>query len=93
MNSKIIKIITYPISLFCLLLVYLYKILISPMLPKSCKFTPSCSTYCVIAIKRFGVCVGVFYTIKRLLKCSHFSKSHGLDPVKDNIKGELKWVI
>jgi len=91
--SKAIKIITYPISLVCLILVYLYKILISPMLPKSCKFTPSCSTYCVIAIKRFGVVVGVFFTIKRLFKCSHFSKQSGLDPVPDNLKGDLKWLI
>jgi len=91
--SKAIKIITYPISLVCLILVYLYKILISPILPKSCKFTPSCSTYCVIAIKRFGVVVGVFFTIKRLFKCSHFSKQSGLDPVPDNLKGDLKWLI
>ena len=91
--NKVLKILTYPIELICLILVYLYKILISPMLPKSCKFTPSCSTYCVIAIKRFGVVVGVFYTIKRLLKCNHFSKKKGFDPVPDNLKGDLKWLI
>ena len=91
--NKLLRIITYPISLISLLLVYLYKILISPMLPKSCKFTPSCSTYCVIAIKRFGVVVGVFYTFERIIKCSHFSKKCGLDPVPDNLKGDLKWLI
>jgi len=91
--NKVLKILTYPIELICLILVYLYKILISPILPKSCKFTPSCSTYCVIAIKRFGVVVGVFFTIKRLFKCSHFSKQSGLDPVPDNLKGDLKWLI
>ncbi len=90
---KVVKILTFPLEIFSLLLVYLYKILISPMLPKSCKFTPSCSTYCVIAIKRFGVVVGVFYSIKRIFKCSHFSKSKGIDLVPDNIKGELKWLI
>ncbi len=90
---KITRVLLYPFELLCLILVYLYKILISPMLPKSCKFTPSCSTYCVIAIKRFGVVIGVFYTIKRILKCNSFSKQRGLDPVKDNIKGELKWLI
>jgi len=89
----IVKILAYPIKIFCLTLVYLYKILISPMLPKSCKFTPTCSTYSVLAIKRFGVVIGVFYTIKRLLKCNPFSKSCGLDAVPDNIKGDLKWLI
>lgn len=90
--NKFFKILLYPITFVGLILVYLYKILISPMLPKSCKFTPSCSTYCVIALKRFGV-IGVFYAVKRILKCSHFSKKHGLDPVPDNIKGDLKWLI
>lgn len=89
----IIKILTYPFKIICISLVYLYKILISPMLPKSCKFTPSCSTYCILAIKRFGVVVGVFYTIKRILKCNHFSKQCGKDYVLDNIKGEIKWLI
>ena len=89
----VIKVLFYPLKIFCLFLVYLYKILISPMLPKSCKFTPSCSTYCILAIKRFGVVVGVFYTIKRLLKCNHFSKQSGKDYVLDNIKGEIKWLI
>ena len=63
------------------------------MLPKSCKFSPTCSTYSVIAIKRFGVCVGVFLTFKRILRCSHFSSKSGVDPVSDNLKGDLKWVI
>ena len=89
----VIKTLAYPLKIFCLSLVYLYKILISPMLPKSCKFSPSCSTYCVIAIKRFGVCKGVFLTIKRILRCSHFSSKCGLDPVPDNLKGDLKWII
>lgn len=89
----ILKILFYPLKILCLTLVYLYKILISPMLPKSCKFLPSCSTYSVIAIKRFGVCVGVFLTIKRILRCNHFSSKSGLDPVPDNLKGDLKWVI
>ncbi|MGN1208370.1 MAG: membrane protein insertion efficiency factor YidD, partial [Christensenellales bacterium] len=88
----VIKILTYPVKIFCLSLVYLYKILISPMLPKSCKFTPSCSTYAVIAIKRFGVCKGVFLSFKRILRCNHFSSKCGVDPVPDNLKGELKWV-
>ena len=91
--NKFLRILLYPIEFVCLILVYLYKILISPMLPKSCKFTPSCSTYCVIAVKRFGVVVGVFYSVKRILKCNHFSKKHGIDPVPDNLKGDLKWLI
>lgn len=89
---KILNIIFYPFKLIVLLLIYLYKILISPILPKSCRYTPSCSTYGVIAIKRFGPIEGSFLLIKRLFKCNPWSKG-GLDPVPDNIKGDIKWII
>lgn len=90
--KKFLKIITYPIKLLFLGLIYLYKILISPILPKSCIFKPSCSTYGIIAIKRFGVVKGIFLTTKRIFRCRPGSKG-GLDPVPDNIKGEIKWII
>jgi len=89
---KILNIIFYPFKLIVLLLIYLYKILISPLLPKSCRYTPSCSTYGVIAIKRFGPIEGSFLLIKRLFRCNPWSKG-GLDPVPDNIKGDIKWII
>ena len=89
---KILNIIFYPFKLIVLLLIYLYKILISPILPKSCRYTPSCSTYGVIAIKRFGPIEGSFLLIKRLFWCNPWSKG-GLDPVPDNIKGDIKWII
>ncbi len=89
----IVNVLAFPLKIFCLFLVYLYKILISPLLPKSCKFSPSCSTYCVIAIKRFGVVKGIFLTSKRILRCNDFSSYRGVDAVPDNLKGELKWLI
>lgn len=87
-----VKIITCPIRLICYLLIYLYKILISPLLPKSCIYMPSCSTYAILAIKRFGVVKGIFLTSKRLLSCNHHHQG-GLDPVPDNIKGDIKWIL
>ena len=89
---KIVNIIFYPFKVLAILSIYLYKILISPLLPKSCRFTPSCSTYGVIALKRFGLIKGVFLIIKRLARCNSHSKG-GLDPVPDNIKGDIKWII
>ena len=86
------RIIFYPLELLAILLLKLYKILISPILPKSCIFKPSCSTYGIIAIKRFGVIKGIFLTTKRIFRCRPGSKG-GLDPVPDNIKGEIKWII
>lgn len=92
MINKITKIILYPIKLIFLGLIYFYKIFISPILPKSCIYTPSCSTYGLVAIKRFGPIKGVFLTIKRVMSCNNRSKG-GFNPVPDNIKGDAKWVL
>ena len=90
--KKILNIILYPFKLLALLLIYMYKILISPLLPKSCKFIPSCSTYGIIAIKRFGLFEGIFLTSKRLIRCRPGTKG-GKDYVPDNIKGDIKWIL
>ena len=90
--KKLISIIFYPLKLLALLLIYIYKILISPLFPKSCKFKPSCSTYGIIAIKRFGVIEGIFLTAKRLVRCRPGTKG-GNDYVPDNIKGDIKWIL
>jgi len=86
------NIIFYPFKLLALLFIYVYKILISPLLPKSCKFIPTCSTYGIIAIKRFGFFEGIFLTVKRLGKCRPGTKG-GKDYVPDNIKGDIKWIL
>ena len=89
---KVVKIISFPFQLIALLLIYLYKILISPFFPKSCRYTPSCSTYGMIAIKRFGIVEGIFLTLKRIIRC-HPKAEGGLDPVPDNAKGDIKWIL
>ncbi|MBQ0017210.1 MAG: membrane protein insertion efficiency factor YidD [Clostridiales bacterium] len=90
--KKFVKIIFFPLKLILMGLIYLYKILISPLIPKSCIYKPSCSTYGLLAIKRFGIITGIFLTCKRILRCNHRHEG-GLDPVPDNIEGELKWLI
>lgn len=61
-------------------LIRLYQILISPLFPPSCRFTPTCSNYFIEALKDHGVIKGVGFGIKRILKCNPFSKG-GYDPV------------
>lgn len=73
-------------------LVYFYKKCISPLLPSVCIYTPSCSTYMVDAIKKFGVFRGIFMGTKRLLRCVPW-KSGGFDPVPDNPHGDMKWLF
>lgn len=90
--KKILNIMFYPFTLLLIGLIYLYKILISPILPKSCIYTPSCSTYGLISLKRFGFFEGIFLTTKRVLRCNPFHKG-GTDLVPDNIEGDIKWVL
>ncbi len=58
-----------------------YRRLVSPMLPPSCRFTPSCSLYTLQAIEKYGLLRGGFMGAQRLLRCHPFSEG-GYDPVQ-----------
>lgn len=62
------------------LLVRLYQRLVSPLLPRSCRFYPSCSAYAVTALERHGALRGSYLTARRLLRCHPFHPG-GIDPV------------
>ncbi len=59
--------------------VYFYQRAISPLLPASCRYTPTCSQYAVEVIKKYGL-KGVWLAIKRIARC-HPWGGHGYDPV------------
>lgn len=57
-----------------------YRTLISPLLPRSCRFFPSCSAYAEEAVERLGIGRGARLTLARLLRC-HPGHPGGYDPV------------
>jgi putative membrane protein insertion efficiency factor len=61
-------------------LMWAYKALMSPLLPRACRFEPTCSEYAVGALKRHGFVKGVGLALKRLLRC-HPLGGGGFDPV------------
>ncbi len=63
-------------------LIRVYQLLLSPLLPPSCRYLPSCSDYAVEAIGRHGVIVGIGLAARRLARCHPWGSS-GYDPVPE----------
>ncbi|QNH54915.1 membrane protein insertion efficiency factor YidD [Selenomonas timonae] len=63
-----------------LLLVHVYRSGISPLLPPSCRYYPTCSAYALEAIERYGAWRGGWMALRRILRCHPFHKG-GYDPV------------
>jgi putative membrane protein insertion efficiency factor len=63
-----------------LALITAYQKLLSPILPRSCRFYPSCSEYAKQAIQKYGIVRGGWLALKRIARC-HPGNPGGLDPV------------
>jgi len=78
--KKILKIIAQFFTLLFVGLIKLYQIFLSPLMGRSCRFTPTCSVYGVEAIKKHGPIKGLWLTIVRVIRCNPWGGS-GYDPV------------
>ena len=63
-----------------LVLLRVYKLIVSPLFTGSCRFHPSCSDYMAEAVARFGAMRGAWLGFRRLIRCLPFG-GHGYDPV------------
>jgi len=63
-----------------IMLLRMYKLIISPWLPNACRFYPTCSAYAVDAVTKHGAIKGLYLAVKRVLRCNPFFEG-GYDPV------------
>lgn len=63
-----------------LLPVYFYRYSISPLLPSSCRYAPTCSQYSIEAVNKYGIFKGGWMALKRISSC-HPWGGKGYDPV------------
>jgi putative membrane protein insertion efficiency factor len=59
-----------------------YQVVLGPLLPKVCRFEPSCSQYAIQALERYGAVGGSLLTLWRLARCAPWG-GHGYDPVPE----------
>jgi len=69
-----------PLVFLLKMIVRFYQIFLSPILPRSCRYTPTCSHYAIQALEKHGLIKGGYLAVKRILSCHPWGGS-GYDPV------------
>ncbi len=67
-------------ALIAMALIRTYRIVLSPLLPRACRFHPSCSEFALEAIRKYGLIRGGWLAGRRILRCHPWNPG-GIDPV------------
>ena len=87
-NPKFLSLVVGIPRNLAIVCISIYRHAISPILPPSCRYVPSCSEYAVIALKRFGFLKGMWLSLKRVGRCHPFHPG-GYDPVPEEMSRKL----
>lgn len=71
----------FSLKIIPVLFIKFYQYSISPLLPNSCRYSPTCSQYSIDAINKYGALKGMWLGLKRILTCHPWGGS-GYDPVE-----------
>ena len=81
LTNFLMKFLTFPF----ILLIRFYQSAISPYLPATCRYHPTCSQYSIEALEKHGLFFGSYLAVRRILSCHPLGKS-GHDPVPEKFK-------
>ena len=78
MDNRKISIFSYPL----ILIIYVYRYTLSPLIGNQCRFYPTCSHYAEEAVKKHGAWRGSIMAVRRLFRCHPWHEG-GFDPVPE----------
>jgi putative membrane protein insertion efficiency factor len=79
MFAKCVSLLSVCLKVVLILPVRFYQIAIGPMLPKVCRYYPSCSEYFILAVEKHGPCIGCAKGVWRICRCGPWTRG-GYDP-------------
>lgn len=85
MLKRMMAVVSAVVCAVLIFFVRAYKVVLSPMMGNCCRFEPTCSAYCIEALRTHGVLRGLWLTAKRLCRCRPLGPS-GYDPVPEKVR-------
>jgi uncharacterized protein len=79
MVASCLRLVNLVFSVLLIMPVRFYQIVIGPMLPKVCRYYPSCSEYFIQAVEKHGACKGCVKGVWRICRCGPWTHG-GYDP-------------
>ena len=79
MIAQCLRLVNFSFSFLLILPVRFYQIVLGPMMPKVCRYHPSCSEYFIEAVHKHGACVGCAKGVWRICRCGPWTPG-GYDP-------------